>query len=58
MSKFSKVLNLDEATRVDVASSTVTYIGKAIQVEATKVLEEIKKEAEVARKLEVLKFIA
>lgn len=30
MSKFSKVLNLDEATRVDVASSTVTYVGKAI----------------------------
>jgi len=30
MSKFLKVLNLDEATRVDVASSTVTYVGKAI----------------------------
>jgi len=30
MSKFTKVLALDEATRTDVASSTVTYIGKAL----------------------------
>lgn len=29
MSKFLKVLNYDEAVRVDTASSTITYIGKA-----------------------------
>lgn len=30
MSKFGKVLTLDEATRLDVVSSTVTYVGKAL----------------------------
>ena len=35
MSKFLKVLNLDEATRVDTASSSITYIGKALVGSAT-----------------------
>ena len=35
MSKFSKTLTLDEATRLDVASSTVTYVGKASVASAT-----------------------
>lgn len=30
MSKFTKTLALDEATRIDVVSSTVTYVGKAV----------------------------
>lgn len=30
MSKFTKVGSIEEATRVDVASSTTTYLGKAI----------------------------
>ena len=29
MSKFLKTLNLDEATRYDVVSSTISYLGKA-----------------------------
>lgn len=29
MSKFTKIGQLEEATRVDVASSTTTYLGKA-----------------------------
>lgn len=35
MSKFFKVLNLDEAVRVDTASSTISYIGKALVGSAT-----------------------
>lgn len=30
MSKFNKTLGLDEATRLDVVSSTVSYLGKAV----------------------------
>ena len=30
MSKFSKTLSLDEGLRLDVVSSTVTYVGTAI----------------------------
>jgi hypothetical protein len=35
MSKFSKTLNLEESSIVDVASSTITYIGKALPGTAT-----------------------
>ena len=30
MSKFTKTGQIEEATRVDVASSTITYLGKAL----------------------------
>jgi len=35
MSKFTKIGSLEEATRVDVASSTITYLGKAVPSTAT-----------------------
>ena len=35
MSKFIKILGLDEATRLDVVSSTISYLGKASIASAT-----------------------
>ena len=35
MSKFTKVLNLDEAVMVDTASSPILYIGKAAPLTLT-----------------------